>query len=729
VSSSPPGSVRPAEPTARGLLSEPAWEPVLGLLANLPALALVTVGRDHLLAYQNTESERILGPRPIGVPAADAFPDIPEWLTLLDDVLATGEPVTFHRAPMDIERDGRRQRLLLDGTYAPLRDPETSAVLGVYLSGVDVTAAQVAEEQSQHSALLARISTDLSRTLDLTEVARVITRLATDLLAGWCVLDVRESDGRMRRIAGTHRDPAMQPLIDRLLRFNPITGLARGEPENLAARVARTGRAVVGRFDTAALIAASTATEHAELLAGLDPGHYLIVPLQVGGRRLGALSLLRSAESPPFVPRDRALAGEIADRGALALGNARDYDEQRRAALTFQRRLLPSGLPQMPGASLAVRYEAGNSGAQVGGDWYDAIPLPGGALGVVLGDVEGHDLDAAALMGQVRSVVRAYAQEGHPPALVAERTNTFLCGLGGERLVTLIYAQLLPAEGIIVAVRAGHVPGLLQVPGEQPALFEAHPGLPLGVDTAATWRETTRQLPSSSLLALFTDGLVETPGLPLDEGLGRLRDTLAASPAADLELLADRIMAGALYEPDLRDDIALLLVRLAPDAVDVRGAEDVRVETVPPAGPGEPAVTRTVTRQLPATAGSARIARHFVTDLLPQWGLPGDVAETAALLVSEVVTNATQQTDRPVELRVATRMPGSAAGGGAGQVRVAVFDDSHRLPQLREVDLDDTSGRGLHLVDLLAARWGVDTEERGKSVWFELDVTGQDRAR
>ena len=360
----------------------------------------------------------------------------------------------------------------------------------------------------------------------------------------------------------------------------------------------------------------------------------------------------------------------------------------RSALLWLQRALLPTGLPDVDGLPLGARYVPGAGEDRLGGDWYDAIPLDGGGVALVVGDVAGGDVVAAALMSQLRSAVRAYAIEGHPPSVVVGRTNDFHIGLGTGRLATLVYAMVHPMDRIVTLVRAGHVPPLLAVPENGASFLDAAGGPPLGVRAGEVWRETTTQLPVGSTLLLYTDGLVRDAE-SLDVGMTRLLSAFARGPTAPAEAVLDLVTG--LLPPYAPDETVVLVGHLVA------------------AGSGPSSELR---RTLPPTAESATVARWLVTDLLRSSADP-DAVDTAALLTTELVSNAIRHTGD--ELSLTVRLEG-------GMLRVGVSDTSHRRPQLVQASTRDTSGRGLHLVEALADRWGVDPDGRGlgKTVWFEL---------
>lgn len=361
--------------------------------------------------------------------------------------------------------------------------------------------------------------------------------------------------------------------------------------------------------------------------------------------------------------------------------------------LQLQRALLPGPLPTVAGLPLSARYFPAGSPDRIGGDWYDVIRVEGGAVALIVGDVAGADLEATALTAQLRGAVRAYALEGHPPAVVVTRTNDFCLGLGTGRQVSMAYALVHPEERIITVVRAGHLPPVLVTPGAAPCLLDGSGGPPLGVRSGEVWREATLQVEPGSALVLYTDGLLRDGG-SAGAGLDRLLAAVGTAPIAGPDELAERL--AELVEDPPPDDTVLLVGHLVGQ------------------GPGGSTLRRT----LPPTAESASVARWLVTDLLKNL-VDDDTRDTAALLTTELVSNAIRHTRD--ELVVSVRVTG-------GRLRVGVADSSHRRPQLVQVGRRDTSGRGLHLVDAMADRWGVDPDERGlgKTVWFELATAADD---
>ena len=256
------------------------------------------------------------------------------------------------------------------------------------------------------------------------------------------------------------------------------------------------------------------------------------VPLLVEGRIVGVLCV-GHLETGAFSGDDVRLLQLVADRAALAIENAHLYEQQRSVAETLQRSLIPKRLPNVEGAVLAARYLAAGTGMEVGGDWYDAVELPYGRLGLTIGDVVGHGVDSAAGMGQIRSALRAYALDGHRPAGVLRRLNRLVYVLGEGVMTTLVYLVFDPVVGSVTFARAGHVPPLHISPGGAVAFLDGgEETLPLGVLPDAPYTDTETTLEPGSTVVLYTDGLVERRDAPLDDGLAKL--VVAASEAAPL---------------------------------------------------------------------------------------------------------------------------------------------------------------------------------------------------
>jgi serine phosphatase RsbU (regulator of sigma subunit)/anti-sigma regulatory factor (Ser/Thr protein kinase) len=436
--------------------------------------------------------------------------------------------------------------------------------------------------------------------------------------------------------------------------------------------------------------------------APTNRGSWVFLPLVASGRPLG-VCVVSFDEVRALDAEDRTLLGTLGGMVAQSLARARLHDAEHELAAGLQRVLLPRRVPPLPGFTTAVRYLPAGTGLQIGGDWYDVVPLPGGHVGVVIGDVQGHDVHAAGVMGQLRIALRAYAAEGHPPAAVMARASRFLADLDTGHFATCLYAEVNVDYGAVYAVRAGHLDPLVRRADGSSAVQPVAGGLPLGIDPEGAYPVTRFTLDPGDLLLLCTDGLVETRSVDLDDGMERIRAAIGGpqpqGPAA-LEELADRIEATAAESHERDDDIALLLLRWD-------GSSGER--------------PRQLRRRIPQ-ADLARISevRRELRDAVRRWGV-GELADTVELLTSELITNALVHTDRDALLTARLFQENQTDASGPARLRVEVDDESDLWPKRRTPGEQASSGRGLMLVEALADAWGVDPRGTGKRMWFELE--------
>ncbi|MFF3850584.1 SpoIIE family protein phosphatase [Streptomyces sp. NPDC002328] len=425
------------------------------------------------------------------------------------------------------------------------------------------------------------------------------------------------------------------------------------------------------------------------------------LPLIVQARPIGAVGLLYS-DREGFTPEERNILVALGSSIAQSLQRAMFYEQEKDIAQGLQQAMLPRTIPSVPGADVAVRYRAatigGSLGRDIGGDWYDLIPLPGGRVGAVIGDVQGHDTHAAAVMGQLRIVLKAYAAEGHTPATVMARASVFLHELDTDRFATCLYAEADLSTGVVQMVRAGHIDPLVRGTDGACRRISVPGGMPLGLSAefrSLEYPVATLELDPGHTLLLCTDGLVEQPGADLDDGMRALTDLIAEGPD-DVRKLADRLIEVA-EERGGDDDVALLLLRR-------RGADTPRAggRLQQHVAPGDP----------DALTG----ARHMIRAAVRAWG-GRDRSDEIELVADELVTNALMHTEGAaiVTLRVLV--------GEGRRLRVEVEDSSSALPRRREAGVSGVSGRGLLLVDLLADAWGVEARGGGKCVWCEFEVS------
>jgi anti-sigma regulatory factor (Ser/Thr protein kinase)/putative methionine-R-sulfoxide reductase with GAF domain len=322
------------------------------------------------------------------------------------------------------------------------------------------------------------------------------------------------------------------------------------------------GRGFAGRIAAERRAITITDVDHADILNPIlrEKGiqSLLGVPLLVQARVIGVLHV-GSLTPRDFTDDDRDLLQLAADRAALAIEQARVY-EQRRVAEALQRRLLPAEVAEQSSLEAAARYLPA-AGSSLGGDWYDVFSLSGGRVGVAVGDVVGHGVEAAAIMAQLRTAVRAYAAEGHAPDAVADRVNSLMMHLGPAAMTTMVYLVLEPAAETLELVGAGHPPPLVIEPSGVARYVWARAGIPLGAMSTSTYRAETVPLPTGAIVLIYTDGLVERRGESIDTGLERLR--VLAEGAEDVETLCATIVERLVPE-DPADDVAFVAVRVPP---------------------------------------------------------------------------------------------------------------------------------------------------------------------
>ncbi|PWW25031.1 serine phosphatase RsbU (regulator of sigma subunit) [Geodermatophilus normandii] len=410
---------------------------------------------------------------------------------------------------------------------------------------------------------LAEVTESLTQSLDTGTAADQLARLVVPRLADWATVTVLAGDGAPGSSARAHRDPERLVDVDTYL-AGRITAprdteavamvMHSGEPVHLRGIEPDLGPESLPEGPVRA------AWER------LDPRSSLFVPLQARGTAFGVLSLVRCGDRPPAGPDDVALAVEVARRGALALDNARLYGRQLRVAETLQHSLLtpPS---QPPGLQVAVRYRPAVSQDLVGGDWYDAFDRPDGATVLVIGDVAGHGVEAAAAMAQLRSAVRTLAYDSPDgPAGTLDRVDRVLAGLHVGTLATALVGHLLPrADGapgsLLRWSSAGHLPPLVLGTDDRVRLLETPPERLLGADELAVRSDHETVLCPGETLVLVTDGLVEVGRRGIDEGLAAAADALSGLAALSPDALCDRLLTRVLPERT-DDDVAVLAVRV-----------------------------------------------------------------------------------------------------------------------------------------------------------------------
>ena len=416
----------------------------------------------------------------------------------------------------------------------------------------------VAEKAQRRLALLAEATSMLAATLDVDESLDRLTGLVVPLMADFCTVHLLTPDGRVQRVAARHRDDGKQPLLRRLEELQP-SGLTDG---SRTARVLAGGPAERVDIDEAALLRGIADDRLLEVYRSLAPKTALVVPLRARRQVLGVLTLFADGSGRTYDDDDLVTAADLARRAALTVDNARLYQREHDVAEQLQRSLLPQ-LPTVAGLDHWARYLPGAAAAQVGGDWYDLFRLPDGPLGIAVGDVMGHDMAAAASMGQLRSVLQSYAWQGSDPDVVLDRLDQLVQGLDMAQLATCVYGRLeLPAQGRPGRLRlanAGHLPPALRAPDGSVRLVATEPSLLVGAALGTDRRTVEETVEHGTVLVLYTDGLVEHRGRGLDEGLAALQAALRSAPD-DAQGISDHLLAE--LAGDLEDDVALLVLRV-----------------------------------------------------------------------------------------------------------------------------------------------------------------------
>ncbi|MBQ0965909.1 SpoIIE family protein phosphatase [Streptomyces sp. RK23] len=423
-----------------------------------------------------------------------------------------------------------------------------------------------------------------------------------------------------------------------------------------------------------------------------DGRRAILAPLRGRRRVIGAALFLRGPERIAFEADDLLVAAQLATHSALGIDKAVLYGREAYIADELQRTMLPENLPRCTGVRLASRYLPAAETARVGGDWYDAIPLPGSRVALVVGDVMGHSMTSAAIMGQLRTTAQTLAGLDLPPQEVLHHLDEQAQRLGTDRMATCLYAVYDPVAHRITVANAGHPPPVLLHLGGHAEVLRVPAGAPIGVG-GVDFEAVELDAPAGATLLLYTDGLVESRLRDVWTGIEQLRERLAATAQLTgpdhpppLEALCDEVL-DMLGPGDRDDDIALLAARF-----DGIAPSDVSYWFLDPedAAPGK--------------------ARRLARRALARWGME-DLTDAVELLVSEVVTNAVRYASKPVTLRLLR----------TDVLRCEVGDDVPQLPRLRQARATDEGGRGLYLVNRLARRWGATRLSTGKVVWFELN--------
>ncbi|MER7825544.1 SpoIIE family protein phosphatase [Streptomyces sp. NPDC096097] len=673
---------------------------------------VVIIDAEQRLVLANDEARRLLG-----------LPPDPENRHVTDlgldprtaELLASGRVVTDHvhlagdRLLAVNVRPTKEYRGMSTGSVVTLRDSTELAAL----SG----RAEVARGRLQ---LLYDAGVRIGTTLDVVRTAEELSEVAVPRFADFVTVELLEpvlhgeepsmitgvyTEMRRAAITGVRADSPLQPVGD-IIRFVVPTAPMAAALDAGQAVLAADLRAAMGW----------RAQDAQGTRVALDYGlHSLIsVPLQARGVVLGMANFWRAADTPePFDEEDRSFAAELGARAAVSIDNARRFTREHAVAVTLQRSLLPRVLPAQNAVDVAYRYLPAKAG--VGGDWFDVIPLPGGRVALVVGDVVGHGVHAAATMGRLRTAVHNFSTLDLPPDELlghldelidridqndtgggpaggdeegaAEEVMDGAAEPAGVTGATCLYAVYDPVSGRCRMASAGHPGPALVRPGGDVEFPELPAGLPLGVG-GMPFEAAEFTLPEGSRLVLFTDGLVEDRDRDFDTGLHLLREALA-QPGRSPDQACSDVLAAMLF-PVPSDDIALLIA-------DTRRLEADRIAEW----------------EVPGEASAVSRVRNAGAAQLAAWGLD-EISFTTELILSELITNAIRYGSAPVRVRLLRDRT----------LICEVSDGSSTSPHLRYAATTDEGGRGLFLVAQYADRWGTRYTDRGKVIWAELPLTG-----
>ncbi|MDX3524641.1 SpoIIE family protein phosphatase [Streptomyces scabiei] len=589
---------------------------------------------------------------------------------IVQRVARTGAPVVDVRYRSATHLAPHHERVW-SCSYFRLQDEEGRPI-GVCEASLDITDRYVAR---QRLALLSRASGSIGRTLDVRGTADDLAELVVPEFAEAVTVDIFEPvlSGQEPRYGSTH------PTLCRVAQ----------RTDHAAAK--DTAYDELDTVRLRCLAENAPATDAATRV--------LALPLKARGTTLGVAAFARTQHADPFDHEEIQLAEELVSRTAVCVDNARRYTREHATALMLQRDLLPRTLPEQPGVEVAHRYLPAAGPAGVGGDWYDVIPLSGARVGLVVGDVAGHGMGAAATMGRVRTTVAALAAlDLAPDELLARlddlvaRTGTLPSGAAeadDQALgVTCLYAIYDPVSRHCVMARAGHLPPVFVTPDGHAELVDLPAGPPLGLG-GLPFECADIELPEGAMLALYTDGLVEDRQTDIDSRVRSLCTALSGSGNVQLDRTCDTVITRLLPQAP-EDDAALLLLRVHALADSLVATWDMAPE-----------------------AGKVARARTLVCDQLAAWGVHEAATFVVELVVSELVTNAIRYGGAPVCLRLIRER---------GLI-VEVSDGGHTSPHLRRAAMEDEGGRGLFLVAQLTQRWGTRYTSTGKTIWTEVSLS------
>ncbi|MEV4343874.1 SpoIIE family protein phosphatase [Actinoplanes sp. NPDC049596] len=665
---------------------DPAVAATIELMLGSPMPMAYSHGDDFLLIYNDAYADLIgsLHPAALGRPAPEAFGDLwraPGLGGAIAEVYRSGESFLEAETQLTVVRGpgGRPEQAFFTRGHSAVRD-RRGRITGVLTVAAETT--QVTRRLQSLGDLTAR----LAGALTVDDVARVVLGYASASFdVDHCVFAVDDGGAfrYVRRIRGEMLDEADE-------RLPPVWKRAADDPRAPLVAAATSGQAsFVTDGEPLRAVATDRHERRVRSLASL--------PLRTASLT-GALTVgYRHAHT--WLPAERALLSAAAQLVGQAAERARRFEAQHGTAQLLQRSMLPEHLPELDTFRIAARYDVGVDGNAAGGDFYDAFTLIDGRLAMVLGDVAGHDVRAAAVMGQVRAALRAMALTDPAPPSVLAGLDRLVGSLGAESrneeiFVTVVYGVLDPADGTITMASAGHPPPVLRragVAGGMPAaeLVKVPPGAPLGL--GGRWQTGQVRLEPGDTILMFSDGVVERRGRALNDGLDALVAVTAAAASGDPRNLC--ALATTAVPGSTDDDVAVLAVEHAV------------------------AMSRSATMLVPAEPTGPSRVRQWMSTRLREWSLPDSVIGAAILCTSELTTNALLHAGTPAQVHIDLN---------AERLLVSVADTGTRGTVIRaHTDTMSSRGRGLGLIEELSDSWGTDPSVRGSTVWFEMLVPGR----
>ncbi|MCF1596546.1 SpoIIE family protein phosphatase [Streptomyces muensis] len=703
------------------LLSEladaPGWDMSRATLEQMVArspVGIAIVDTDLRYVWSNAALAQYGGGPPtnrLGLRLADIQPglDAESIEAQMRQVLATGEPIVGY------EHVGHARSAPLRETAHMMSftriDDGDGHPTGVYYTVEDITDRHRAR---QRLALLDRAGERIGRTLDITRTAQELADVAVPGLADLVTVDLLESVLRGGEpTAGPLSDTAWVPLRragqrsvtrsvpEAVLDIGDVVTYPAGSPPIRCLRTAQSWREE--RLDPLGEAWAEHARGgRAAIFLELGLHSVMIVPIRARGVTLGVTTFFRRHRQEPFEEDDLNLAEDLVSRAAVCVDNARRYTRERDAALVLQRSLLPHRLPEQDALEVSACYRPADELTGLGGDWYDVIPLSGARVALVVGEVPGHGIDAAAAMGRLRTAVRTLALLDLPPEEVLAHLDDLVARSAQEEGVQTdeeeaavaqsvgsgcVYVVYDPVDGQCTMAAAGHPAPAVVLPDGGVTFVDLPQGASLGVG-GPPYESVELALAAGSTLALHTDGLLaHGPDWAVDADRDRLRRALAGQTAS-LDLHC-RTVVDALTPDRPHDDVALLMARTR-----LLGTEQV------------------ADWDLPSDPAAVADARKTAARMLTEWGLE-ELAFTTELVVSELVTNAIRYATGPIRLRLIRERA----------LICEVFDGGATAPHLRHPRTTDEGGRGLLLVSQVTQRWGTRFVPEGKIIWAEQSLT------